>query len=301
MQYLDSFTLPTASAEEDYFLNFPPELEMLCYSHESIYPFKIFPQKQFSHIKFEPITIFYGGNGSGKSTLLNVIAEKLGLLRSSPFNDTPFMKEYLRRCDRQLTYGKSVPKESRIITSDDVFDFLLDIRSINEGVAERRESLFAEYDDFRKEINRGKTFEFRSMDDYDELKRRNELKKSTKSAFVSRRMPKELSGKSNGESAFWYFTNKIEENALYLLDEPENSLSVKLQNELRQFIEDSVRFYHCQFVISSHSPFLLSMKGAKVYDLDDTPVREKPWTELENVRIYYEFFERYREQFEKQN
>ena len=86
-----------------------------------------------------------------------------------------------------------------------------------------------------------------------------------------------------------------------MLDEPENSLSVKLQNELRQFIEDSVRFYHCQFVISSHSPFLLSMKGAKVYDLDDTPVREKPWTELENVRIYYEFFERYREQFEKQN
>ena len=301
MQYLDSFTLPSASAEEDYFLNYPPELEMLCYSHESIYPFKIFPQKRLSHIEFEPITIFYCGNGSGKSTLLNVIAEKLGLLRSSPFNDTPFMKEYLRRCDHRLTYGKSVPKESRIITSDDVFDFLLDIRSINEGVAERRESLFAEYDDFRKEINRGKTFEFRSMDDYDELKRRNELKKSTKSAFVSRRMPKELSGKSNGESAFWYFTNKIEENALYLLDEPENSLSVKLQNELRQFIEDSVRFYHCQFVISSHSPFLLSMKGAKVYDLDDTPVREKPWTELENVRIYYEFFERYREQFEKQN
>ena len=301
MQYLDSFTLPTASAEEDYFLNYPPEHEMLCYSHESIYPFKIFPQKRLSRIEFEPITIFYGGNGSGKSTLLNVIAEKLGLLRSSPFNDTPFMKEYLRRCDHRLTYGKSVPKESRIITSDDVFDFLLDIRSINECVAERRESLFAEYDDFRKEINRGKTFEFRSMNDYDELKRRNELKKSTKSAFVSRRMPKELSGKSNGESAFWYFTNKIEENALYLLDEPENSLSVKLQNELRQFIEDSVRFYHCQFVISSHSPFLLSMKGAKVYDLDDTPVREKPWTELENVRIYYEFFERYREQFEKQN
>ena len=298
MQYLDSFTLPTASAEEDYFLNFPPELEMLCYSHESIYPFKIFPQKQFSHIKFEPITIFYGGNGSGKSTLLNVIAEKLGLLRSAPFNNTPFMKEYLRRCDHRLTYGKSVPKESRIITSDDVFDFLLDIRSINEGVANRRGELFAEYDDFRKEINQGRSFVFHSMDDYDELKRRNELKKSTKSAFVSRRMPKELSSKSNGESAFWYFTSKIEENALYLLDEPENSLSVKLQNELRQFIEDSVRFYHCQFVISSHSPFLLSMKGAKVYDLDDVPVREKPWTALENVRIYYDFFERYRKEFE---
>mgnify|MGYP006990124335 CR=1 FL=1 len=30
---------------------------------------------------------------------------------------------------------------------------------------------------------------------------------------------------SNGESAFLYFTDKIKENGLYLLDEPENSLS----------------------------------------------------------------------------
>ena len=298
MQYLDSFTLPSAGDEEDYFLNYPAELEMACYSHETIYPFKIFPQKQLSRLDFEPITIFYGGNGSGKSTLLNVIAEKLGLIRTAPFNNTPFMKEYLRRCGFTLTYGKRVPRESRIITSDDVFDFLLDIRSINEGVANRREQLFAEYDDFRKEITRGKTFEFRSMDDYEALKHRNELKRSTKSQFASRRMPTELSGKSNGESAFWYFTNQIEENALYLLDEPENSLSVKLQNELRQFIEDSVRFYHCQFVISSHSPFLLSLKGAKVYDLDEIPVREKPWTALENVRMYFEFFDRYRKEFE---
>jgi hypothetical protein len=32
------------------------------------------------------------------------------------------------------------------------------------------------------------------------------------------------------------------------------------------------------------------MKGAKVYDLDSVPVREKRWTELENVRVYYDFF-----------
>ncbi len=300
MQYLDTFTLPTASAEESYFLNFPSELEMRCYGNESIYPFKIFPQKRFSHVEFAPITIFYGGNGSGKSTLLNVIAEKLSLHRSAPFNNTPFMRAYLERCSFSLCYGKRVPRESRIITSDDVFDFLLDIRSINEGVADRRETLFAEYDVFKQESAKGSTYEFCSMDDYEALKHRNELTKSTKSQFTARRLPnKELSGKSNGESAFWYFTSQIKENALYLLDEPENSLSVKLQNELRQFIEDSVRFYHCQFVISSHSPFLLSMKGAKVYDLDAVPVTEKHWTELENVRLYYEFFERYRLEFER--
>lgn len=77
---------------------------------------------------------------------------------------------------------------------------------------------------------------------------------------------------SNGESAILYFEEKIKENALYLLDEPENSLSPERQLELLRFIEDSSRFYGCRFVIATHSPFLLSMKGAKIYDLDEEPL-----------------------------
>lgn len=102
---------------------------------------------------------------------------------------------------------------------------------------------------------------------------------------------------SNGESAFRYFTDKIGENGLYLLDEPENSLSPKRQLELVKFIEDSARFMGCQFVISTHSPFLLSMNGAKIYDLDENPVDVKLWTELENVRIFYEFFKKFKDEF----
>ena len=135
------------------------------------------------------------------------------------------------------------------------------------------------------------------MNDLDEFKRRNETKRRTKSQYVAKRLPKEIESKSNGETAYYYFTQKIEENALYLLDEPENSLSATLQNKLRGFIEDSARFYGCQFIIATHSPFLLSIKGAKVYDLDSVPVTAKKWTELENVRIYHEFFEEHRQEF----
>ena len=137
----------------------------------------------------------------------------------------------------------------------------------------------------------------RNIEDLDEFKRRNETKRRTKSEYVSRRLPKEIASMSNGETAYYYFTQKIEENALYLLDEPENSLSAALQNKLRWFIEDSARFYGCQFIIATHSPFLLSIKGAKVYDLDSVPVTAKKWTELENVRIYHEFFEEHRHEF----
>jgi predicted ATPase len=74
------------------------------------------------------------------------------------------------------------------------------------------------------------------------------------------------------------------------LDEPENSLSSKRQLELKGFIEDSVRFFGCQFILSTHSPFLLALKDAQIYDLDERPVTTKLWTELENVRLYRELF-----------
>ena len=43
----------------------------------TMYPFKIFPEKGLVDIDFDNITIFYGGNGSGKTTLLKIIADKL--------------------------------------------------------------------------------------------------------------------------------------------------------------------------------------------------------------------------------
>lgn len=295
MKYLESFTLASESDEVDYILGFNRRLgkmDMQCYSRTNVYPFKIFPNKGLDRLDFEPITIIYGGNGSGKSTLLNLIAEKLHLERSAPFNNTPFIEEYLKYCKCEMTFGRSVPRGSKIVTSDGVFDSLLDVRAINEGVDRRREELFAEYESLR-----GEQFLLRNFDDLDEFKRRNEAKRSTKSSYVSKRLSKEIDGMSNGETAYFYFTREIGENALYLLDEPENSLSATLQNKLRGFIEDSARFYGCQFIIATHSPFLLSMKGAKVYDLDSSPVEAKSWTELENVRIYYEFFEEHRHEF----
>ncbi len=285
--YLKDFRLASADAEETFILNYPYQLEMACYI-KNVYPFKIFPIKRLDFLEFEPITIFYGGNGSGKSTLLNIIAEKLRLERSAPFNHTPYFEDYLKCCK----FTGKIPKESRLIASDDVFNFLLDIRSINEGIDRFREMIFEEY----KEATE-KHFQLKGLDDYNEFKRHNEAKRSTKSAYTAKRLPKEISASSNGESAFAYFTHEICENALYLLDEPENSLSPKLQEELAEFLESSARFYGCQFIISSHSPFMLSMKGAKIYDLDSVPVKTKSWTDLKNVRIYYDFFKKHENDF----
>ncbi len=75
------------------------------------------------------------------------------------------------------------------------------------------------------------------------------------------------------------------------------SLSAVRQIELRDFLENAARFFGCQFVIATHSPFLLSMRGAKVYDLDAAPAAVKRWTQLPDIRAAHEFFEAHRDEF----
>ncbi len=105
--------------------------------------------------------------------------------------------------------------------------------------------------------------------------------------------------KSNGESALAFFVESVKDNALYLLDEPENSLSPQNQLQLKYFIEDSVRNYGCQFIVSTHSPFLLSLRYARIYDINVIPPQITPWTELECVRVYHDFFAEREEDFEE--
>lgn len=285
MLYLQSFSFPDDERETAYTMG----VRRTCYT--SYYPFRILPRRHFERIDFEPVTILYGGNGTGKSTALHVIAEKAGLERESPFNRTSFFDDYVGLCRMELR--QSIPKGSCIITSDDVFDHMLSLRELNEGIDRRREDMFEEYWE-----NKDAKFQLSSMEDYDQLKKVVRARKRTQSRYVKEELGMNVRTFSNGESAFRYFTNKITEDRLYLLDEPENSLSPERQMELCQFISDSARFMGCQFLISTHSPFLLSMRGAKIYDLDSDPVDVRRWTQLKNVRTYYDFFREHQNEFE---
>jgi len=64
-------------------------------------------------------------------------------------------------------------------------------------------------------------------------------------------------------------------------------------------VEELVRYCGCQFIIATHSPFLLAMEGARIYDLDASPVEVRNWWELDHVKTYFAFFEKHREHFLK--
>ena len=289
MQYLKSFTFPDRDQEFDFFL----EQKRTCYT--DFYPFQVLSSSDLTSLQMAPVTILHGGNGSGKTTALNVMAERLGAVRDSAYNKSCFFPDYVKRCREQ--WCGELPEEIRIITSDDVFDYMLDLRHVNAGIDRRREEMFAEYYDLRE----GRTsVKMESLDDYEKLKRANDArrKRTTQSRFVREHLAANVQERSNGESAFMYFTEKIRENGLYLLDEPENSLSPGRQQELVRFLEDSVRFFGCQFIIATHSPFMLAIRDARIYDLDECPVTIKPWTQLKNVQQYYQFFREHAGEFE---
>ena len=281
--FIEKFNLQSDNQESGFLMN----QQRTCYN--GVYPYKIFPKKGIREIVFSPITIFYGGNGSGKTTLLNIIAEKTGVIRHSAFGGSAFFKNYVFDCSFQ---GATIPLDGQILTSDDVFDYLLNVRYLNDGIDTRREELFKDYLS-RKYAHH----QLKSLEDYENWKESYDAKSKSQSQFVKERLMRNVDMYSNGESAMKYFVDHISENALYLLDEPENSLSIALQQELAQYISDSARFYGCQFILSTHSPILLSIENAVIYDLDSNPAAIRNWTELENVRRYFDFFEGHRNEF----
>jgi len=284
--YLSAFYFPGEEAESDFLFDLKTTYD------QSVYPYGILPKTGLNEIIFRPVTILYGGNGSGKSTALNIIAEKLRLNRSSAYNRSRFFERYVDRC--RVSLEEAVPENSRIITSDDVFDMMLDIRSVNEGIDRKREKLAEDYFELKR-----KNFQVRSLDDMEQLHRINQARSKTMSRFIGNESGKSLRERSNGESALLYFQGKIEMDTLCLLDEPENSLSPENQLILADFLAESVRYCGNQLVISTHSPFLLALPGAKIINLDEHSRVAEHWTQLKNPRVYYEFFKKHADEFEE--
>lgn len=76
--------------------------------------------------------------------------------------------------------------------------------------------------------------------------------------------------------------------------------NLKNRHDMMLFI-----FHHPQYVsytvyniIATHSPFLLALEGAKIYDLDSLNGDVKAWNELDNIRLYYEFFKEHEQEFD---
>ena len=250
-----------------------------------IYPYNVFRRKEIYPIIFAPITIIYGNNGSGKSTLLNIIAQKAGVRGCETY---AYGQNYIDKFVRECSFGVgeddsgkrvSIPKYSLYIKSEDI---LFEIKKIQQEDALERGYVF----ELMKQKGIGKEAAEKSFVSYE-------------NSFYSRKEIMQFAQEkySNGETTMQLLLDAFIPDQLYLLDEPEVSLSPENQVKLAEEINKMARFLGCQFIIATHSPFMLGTLQAKIYNLDSECMDEAQWYELEYIRYFYEFFEKHRHLF----
>ncbi len=274
------------------------------------YPAKVLAKLDILDMEFSNITIFYGNNGSGKSTLLNLLAEKLSCERKTRFfKDEEWVvgprggsvhklfDECVDAVDLTLEIGENgkpidLPYHRKFITSDDIFKVLDSKKEFNQSVVAKTKEV---NETGKRLLNDG--YSYRGLGDFERLKDYNMMRKSPK-RYIESKVSKKKEQLSNGETSIQYYMDMIENDGIYLLDEPENCLSPLYQLELRDLILSSRKYCNCQFIIATHSPFFLSLEGAKVYNLDAEPVGVCNWYQLENSIVWYNFFKSYQDLFE---
>lgn len=254
----------------------------------NLYPYNVFAGKTERLLFFRPITILYGNNASGKSTMLNIIANRLGLkgqeyATSNKFGSTPYFMKFVEEC--RFTLGddedgrtiKKIPQNSRYIKSEDI---LYEIKKIQQEQVLKEGYIY-------EHVRRGMLKEqIEALKSSDEMRKQISYLKFAQEKY------------SNGETTLQMLDDYLEPDALYLLDEPEVSLSPENQTVLAENLNRMARFLGCQFIISTHSPFMLGTLNAKIYNLDSRDLDEAKWTELQNVRYFYDFFQKHRREFE---
>lgn len=256
-----------------------------------VYPYGLMSKKEITEIEFAPITIFYGNNGSGKSTLLNIIAESIGIRNKSLGNTSEYFNSYVRKCTPDPS--RTIPADATFIRSEDIMEKIVNIRKQNEQIdkkligwfekgvpAEERGTLEAEM------------YAKHALDDIFDYTVNDSFYNHVKGVLFQKN-----DEQSNGESAMAYFKEVLLPDNLYILDEPENSMAPQYQQELAEYITILAYRLNCQFIIASHSPFMLSMDNARIYDLDSPTCKICKWYELPNMKTYYQLFKRFESKF----
>jgi len=94
---------------------------------------------------------------------------------------------------------------------------------------------------------------------------------------------------SHGQCNMSFFRNRFNRKGLYLLDEPETALSPKYQIEFLELLKQTTADGMAQYIISTHSPILLSHPDAAIYSFDSTPLRQVNYEETELYTVYKDF------------
>lgn len=100
---------------------------------------------------------------------------------------------------------------------------------------------------------------------------------------------KSLHEQSHGESFMALVQHRFGPGGLYILDEPEASLSICRQMELLRELHAHVTDRGSQIIVATHSPVLMALPGALIYRLDDSGISEVSYEQTDAFRLLRDF------------
>jgi predicted ATPase len=227
------------------------------------YPFSVASVKALESLTFEtPITFFAGENASGKSTLLEALAagmDAYAIGLSGRAKDDPYLSHASELAAAFYFARRKSPRIRMFLRSEDVLGY---VRSLN---AER-------LDDFRYALSKqgdegGHDFEAVERS----IIRNNELDVI-----------------SHGERFLRILGDRLHGGGLYFLDEPEAPLSPVNQVALAQILLNAARAGG-QFIVATHSPILLGVPGATIFEFTDEGIRQTRYEDLQSIRFLKRF------------
>ncbi len=235
---------------------------------EMRFPWSLPLLQKLTELRFErPVTFLVGENGSGKSTLLEGIAALV---------DAVAMGSHDLTHDPSLAAARSFAAGFRhirrrhartrlFLRAEDVFGFAQRVLRDSQDL----DTLRAEFGDNMPE-GYGRALAMGVA--------------GGQASALRQAYGDNPDGRSHGETFLEFLTQRMRAPGLYLLDEPETPLSPTRILALMHLIRDGVA-QGSQFLIATHSPILMALPGAAIYEVSAEGVASVAYDEVEHVRI----------------
>ncbi len=236
------------------------------------FPFNLSIVKNLKSLSFDsPVTFFVGENGSGKSTFLEAIGAGISLptIGSHDITYDPTLKPAMALADNFRFTWNSKTQRGFFLRAEDFFGFTKRLnelhKSFDEDIARYEASLKGEA-----------------------LLRARGAILGQKNALVNK-YGLDLDANSHGESFLKIFQSRLTGKGLYLMDEPEAPLSPQRQLALISLIRNMVKNENAQFIIATHSPLLMALPEASIYEFRDGIIETVTYEETEHFTITKQF------------
>ena len=244
------------------------------------YPFSIPVIKYFKKIIFKkPITFIIGENGSGKSTLIEAFAKYCGFneeggsrnIKFSTRNTTSDFCKYLH-AEVSTEFRRF---DGYFLRSETLYNLASEIETRCELTLLKPE-FWGDY--LPPEGTSAYGYNYEDVpSDYGDIS---------------------LHKQSHGESVLSLLTNRISKRGVYLFDEPETGLSIHSLFMMLNIINNLIKI-DAQFIICTHSPILLAIPNADIYEIKDGALNLVQYEDTSYYNLTKYFMLNYKEMLKK--